>query len=108
MAELQRAQSVRHAVVGFADQQPHLQAARAERNQKRALAARYAAWALCLGMLACVLQCAATAFPTWAYFRNPDCPQDSSYTSLGIESLIWTTTMTPTQLKAAKLELQVL
>ncbi|OXU21123.1 hypothetical protein TSAR_003233, partial [Trichomalopsis sarcophagae] len=29
-------------------------------------------WALCLGVLACVLQSAATGTPTWAYFHNPD------------------------------------
>ena len=59
-----RAQSVR-GVVGFADADPR-------RNERRALAARCAMWALCLGVLACVLQSAATGTPTWAYFHNPD------------------------------------
>lgn len=52
-------------VVGFADQDPR-------RGEKRAVAARCAMWALCLGVFACVLQTAATATPTWAYFHNPD------------------------------------
>ncbi|KAK2579759.1 hypothetical protein KPH14_011098 [Odynerus spinipes] len=42
------------------------------RNEKRAVAARGAAGALALGVLAVVLQSAATATPTWGYFNNPD------------------------------------
>ncbi|XP_015593208.1 uncharacterized protein LOC107266826 [Cephus cinctus] len=41
-------------------------------GRKRALAARGAAGALALGILAVVLQAAATATPQWGYFSNPD------------------------------------
>ncbi|XP_046746726.1 uncharacterized protein LOC124411571 isoform X2 [Diprion similis] len=41
-------------------------------DEKRALAARGAAGVLALGILALVLQSAATATPTWGYFSNPD------------------------------------
>ncbi|XP_076303674.1 uncharacterized protein LOC143221901 [Lasioglossum baleicum] len=43
-----------------------------QRNEKRAVAARGAAGALALSVLAVVLQSAATATPTWGYFTNPD------------------------------------
>ncbi|KAF7386758.1 hypothetical protein HZH66_011210 [Vespula vulgaris] len=42
------------------------------RNEKRAVAARGAAGALALSVLAVVLQSAATATPAWGYFTNPD------------------------------------
>lgn len=42
------------------------------RSEKRAVAARGAAGALALSILAVVLQSAATATPTWGYFTNPD------------------------------------
>lgn len=42
------------------------------RGQRRALAARGAAVALVLGILALVLQAAATAVPAWGEFYNPD------------------------------------
>ncbi|KAG7206361.1 hypothetical protein KM043_003730 [Ampulex compressa] len=42
------------------------------RSKKRAVAARGAAGALALSVLAVVLQSAATAIPTWGYFTNPD------------------------------------
>ena len=58
-------QSVRSAVVNFADQDP-------KRGERRALAARGALWALGLGVLAFILQSVATGTPTWAYFHNPD------------------------------------
>ncbi|XP_026675122.1 uncharacterized protein LOC108631833 isoform X2 [Ceratina calcarata] len=43
-----------------------------QRSEKRAVAARGAAGALALSILAVVLQSAATATPTWGYFTNPD------------------------------------
>ncbi|KZC07560.1 hypothetical protein WN55_08331 [Dufourea novaeangliae] len=43
-----------------------------QRSEKRAVAARGAAGALALSVLAVVLQSAATATPTWGYFTNPD------------------------------------
>ncbi|CAL7936434.1 unnamed protein product [Xylocopa violacea] len=43
-----------------------------QRNEKRAVAARGAAGALALSILAVVLQSATTATPTWGYFTNPD------------------------------------
>ncbi|XP_054006621.1 uncharacterized protein LOC128891250 isoform X2 [Hylaeus anthracinus] len=43
-----------------------------QRSEKRAVAARSAAGALALSVLAVVLQSAATATPTWGYFTNPD------------------------------------
>lgn len=42
------------------------------RAEQRALAARGAMGALILGVLAVVLQSAATATPMWGYFTNPD------------------------------------
>ncbi|KAK0095973.1 hypothetical protein PV326_006872 [Microctonus aethiopoides] len=42
------------------------------RGEQRALAARGAMGALILGVLAVVLQSAATATPMWGYFTNPD------------------------------------
>lgn len=42
------------------------------RGKQRALAARGAAGALVLGILAVVLQSAATATPAWGYFTTPD------------------------------------
>ncbi|KAI4484040.1 hypothetical protein M0804_007496 [Polistes exclamans] len=42
------------------------------RSEKRAVAARGAAGALALSVLAVVLQSAATATPHWGYFNNPD------------------------------------
>ncbi|XP_043274157.1 uncharacterized protein [Venturia canescens] len=42
------------------------------RGEKRALAARVASGALALGVLAVVLQSAATATPAWGYYTNPD------------------------------------
>ncbi|XP_025156347.1 uncharacterized protein LOC105192099 isoform X2 [Harpegnathos saltator] len=41
-----------------------------QRNEKRALAARGAAGALALSVLALVVQAAATATPTWGYYSN--------------------------------------
>ncbi|KOX73864.1 hypothetical protein WN51_13942 [Melipona quadrifasciata] len=43
-----------------------------QRSEKRAVAARGAAGALALSILALVLQSATTATPTWGYFTNPD------------------------------------
>ncbi|XP_076760072.1 uncharacterized protein LOC143428814 [Xylocopa sonorina] len=43
-----------------------------QRSEKRAVAARGAAGALALSILAVVLQSATTATPTWGYFTNPD------------------------------------
>ncbi|XP_034935562.1 uncharacterized protein [Chelonus insularis] len=43
-----------------------------QRGKQRALAARGAAGALLLGVLAVVLQSAATATPAWGYFTTPD------------------------------------
>ncbi|KAH0956692.1 hypothetical protein HN011_007414 [Eciton burchellii] len=43
-----------------------------QRSEKRAVAARGAAGALALSVVALVVQSAATATPTWGYFTNPD------------------------------------
>lgn len=43
-----------------------------QRSERRAVAARSAAGALALSVVALVLQSAATATPTWGYFTNPD------------------------------------
>lgn len=43
-----------------------------QRSEKRAVAARGAAGALALSVVALVVQAAATATPTWGYFSNPD------------------------------------
>ncbi|KAL6257829.1 hypothetical protein P5V15_011423, partial [Pogonomyrmex californicus] len=43
-----------------------------QRNEKRAIAARGAAGAVALSIVALVVQSAATATPTWGYFTNPD------------------------------------
>ncbi|XP_025262751.1 uncharacterized protein LOC105251270 [Camponotus floridanus] len=43
-----------------------------QRSEKRAVAARGAAGALALGVVALVVQSAATGTPTWGYFSNPD------------------------------------
>ncbi|XP_050583206.1 uncharacterized protein LOC126918829 [Bombus affinis] len=43
-----------------------------QRSEKRAVAARGAAGALALSILALVLQSVTTATPTWGYFTNPD------------------------------------
>lgn len=43
-----------------------------QRGEQRALAARGATGALALGIIAVVLQAAATATPAWGYFTNPD------------------------------------
>ncbi|GAB1862003.1 hypothetical protein CAJAP_03082 [Camponotus japonicus] len=43
-----------------------------QRSERRAVAARGAAGALALGVVALVVQSAATGTPTWGYFSNPD------------------------------------
>ncbi|XP_012059402.1 PREDICTED: uncharacterized protein LOC105622595 [Atta cephalotes] len=43
-----------------------------QRSEKRAVAARGAAGALALSVVALVVQSATTATPTWGYFTNPD------------------------------------
>ncbi|KAK0083266.1 hypothetical protein PV325_009051 [Microctonus aethiopoides] len=54
------------------------------RGEQRALAARGAMGALILGVLAVVLQSAATATPMWGYFTNPD---EIRSQNLGVE--VW-------------------
>ncbi|XP_012282288.1 uncharacterized protein LOC105700722 [Orussus abietinus] len=63
MADSSSRQGVRAVVETPAD---------ARRSERRALAARGAAGALALGVVALVLQAAATATPSWGYYRNPD------------------------------------
>lgn len=43
-----------------------------QRGEMRAVAARGAAGALALSVVALVIQSAATATPTWGYFTNPN------------------------------------
>lgn len=69
MADTHLHQSVRSLASNNNTTDPDLR----ERGERRAQAARGAAGALALGVLAVALQSAATATPTWAYYSNPEC-----------------------------------